>query len=114
MSKTIAVHEDVLEMLAGYAWPGNVRELENVVERAVTLNTTGVLTPSDFDEQLHQSQKLPTLFPRQLVSLEEIQRQYILHVLERLNGNMSRAAELLEIDRRTLYRMLERFGVKAG
>ena len=114
MSKTIAVHEDVLEMLAGYAWPGNVRELENVVERAVTLNTTGVLTPSDFDEQLHQSQKLPTLFPRELVSLEEIQRQYILHVLERLNGNMSRAAELLEIDRRTLYRMLERFGVKAG
>jgi len=114
MSKTIAVHEDVLEMLAGYAWPGNVRELENVVERAVTLNTTGVLTPSDFDEQLHQSQKLPTLFPRELVSLEEIQRQYILHVLDRLNGNMSRAAELLEIDRRTLYRMLERFGVKAG
>jgi len=110
MGKTIAVHEDVLEMLAGYAWPGNVRELENVVERAVTLNTTGVLTPSDFDEQLHQSQKLPTLFPRELVSLEEIQRQYVLHVIERLNGNMSRAADLLEIDRRTLYRMLERFG----
>jgi two-component system response regulator AtoC len=114
MGKTIAVHEDVLEMLAAYSWPGNVRELENVVERAVTLNTTGVLAPSDFAEEFHRSEKSPTLFPHELVSLEEIERQYILHVLDRLNGNMSRAAELLEIDRRTLYRMLERFGVKTG
>ncbi|HYR86571.1 MAG TPA: sigma-54 dependent transcriptional regulator [Terriglobia bacterium] len=114
MGKTIAVHDDVMEMLAAYSWPGNVRELENVVERAVTLNTTGVLAPSDFAEELHRSQKSPALFPHELVSLEEIERQYILHVLDRLNGNMSRAAELLEIDRRTLYRMLERFGVKTG
>lgn len=114
MGKTIAAHEDVMEMLAAYSWPGNVRELENVVERAVTLNTTGVLAPSDFAEELHRPQKSPALFPHELVSLEEIERQYILHVLDRLNGNMSRAAELLEIDRRTLYRMLERFGVKTG
>jgi len=114
MGKTIAAHENVMEMLAAYSWPGNVRELENVVERAVTLNTTGVLAPSDFAEELHRPQKSPALFPHELVSLEEIERQYILHVLDRLNGNMSRAAELLEIDRRTLYRMLERFGVKTG
>jgi two-component system response regulator AtoC len=114
MGKTIAVHQDVIEMLSGYGWPGNVRELENMVERAVTLNTTGVLTPSDFAGEVHGQQRPSSTFPRELVSLEEIERQYILHVLDRLNGNMSRAAELLGIDRRTLYRMLERFGVKTG
>jgi DNA-binding NtrC family response regulator len=114
MGKTIAVHENVVEMLAAYPWPGNVRELENVVERAVTLNTTGLLTPADFSEELHGQPKSAALFPLELVPLEEIERQYILHVIQGLNGNMSRAAEVLGIDRRTLYRMVERFGAKTG
>ncbi len=112
MAKTIAVQAEVLDMLSGYTWPGNVRELENVVERAITLNTTGMLAASDFAEQFHQSQKTTATFPRELVSLEEIDRQYILHVVQRCNGNMSRAAEVLQIDRRTLYRMVERFGMR--
>jgi DNA-binding NtrC family response regulator len=112
MGKTLAVHAEVLEMLSGYGWPGNVRELENVIERAITLNTTGMLTAADFAEQFHQNQKMSAVFPRELVSLEEIERQYILHVVQRCNGNMSRAAEVLQIDRRTLYRMVERFGVR--
>jgi transcriptional regulator with PAS, ATPase and Fis domain len=112
MGKTIAVHAEVLEMLSGYGWPGNVRELENVIERAITLNTTGMLTDADFAEQFQQNQKTSVAFPRELVSLEEIERQYILHVVQRCNGNMSRAAEVLQIYRRTLYRMEERFGVR--
>jgi transcriptional regulator with PAS, ATPase and Fis domain len=114
MGKTIAVHADVLDMLEAYAWPGNVRELENVVERAVTLNTTGILVTSDFAEHFHHTQKIAPMFPREIVSLDEIQRQYILFALQRLNGNMSRAAEMLGIDRRTLYRMVERFSAKTG
>jgi DNA-binding NtrC family response regulator len=114
MGKTIAVHEDVLDMLSGYRWPGNVRELENVVERAVTLNTTGLLTPSDFTEEFQRVPKGAAFFPEDLVALDEIERQYILYVIQRLNGNMSRAAEILGIDRRTLYRMVERFGAKTG
>jgi DNA-binding NtrC family response regulator len=110
MGKTIAVHAEVLEMLSGYSWPGNVRELENIVERAITLNTTGILTAADFSEHFRRDQKAAALFPQELVPLEEIERQYILHVLQRCNGNMSRTAELLQIDRRTLYRMVERFG----
>jgi DNA-binding NtrC family response regulator len=112
MGKTVAVHAEVLEMLAGYTWPGNVRELENVVERAITLNTTGMLTVADFADQFQQNQKTLAVFPRELVSLEEIERQYILYVVQRCNGNMSRAAEVLQIDRRTLYRMVERFGAR--
>jgi DNA-binding NtrC family response regulator len=108
MGKTIAVHAEVLEMLAGYNWPGNVRELENIVERAITLNTTGILTAADFTEHFRESKRTSIVFPRELLPLEEIERQYILHVVQRCNGNMTRAAEVLQIDRRTLYRMVER------
>jgi DNA-binding NtrC family response regulator len=110
MGKTIAVQGQVLQMLSGYGWPGNVRELENLVERAVTLNTTGMLTAADFADNFRDTEETAgTLFPRDLVSLEEIERQYIVHVIQRCDGNMSRAAEVLSIDRRTLYRMIERF-----
>jgi two-component system, NtrC family, response regulator AtoC len=109
MGKTIAVHADVLDVFSGYSWPGNVRELENIIERAITLNTSGVLSATDFAEHFRQTQKTSALFAQELVSLEEIERQYILHVVQRCNGNMSRAAEVLQIDRRTLYRMFERF-----
>jgi DNA-binding NtrC family response regulator len=109
MGKTIAVHAEVLDMLSGYGWPGNVRELENIVERAITLNTTGMLTAADFAEHLRQKQKATIAFPRELLPLEELEYQYIIHVIDRCNGNMTRAAEVLQIDRRTLYRMVERF-----
>jgi DNA-binding NtrC family response regulator len=109
MGKMLAVHAEVLHILSGYSWPGNVRELENLIERAITLNTTGVLTTADFVEHLQTAEKTSLLFPRELMPLEEIERQYILHVVQRCDGNMSRAAEVLHIDRRTLYRMLERF-----
>jgi DNA-binding NtrC family response regulator len=72
------------------------------------------LVPSDFAEHFQRTQKVGALFSREIVPLDEIERQYILYVLQRLNGNMSRAAEMLAIDRRTLYRMVERFGSRTG
>src|SRR5436190_387991 len=107
--RTIAVHGDVLDMLREYSWPGNVRELENMVERAVTLNTSGILTPADFAEQVKPFGTAQSEFSGELVSLEEMERRYSKHVIARCNGNMTRAAEVLQIDRRTLYRMLDRF-----
>ena len=65
-------------------------------------------------EELRRAPRGAALFPRELVPLDEIERQYIMHVLQRLNGNMTRAAEILEIDRRTLYRMVERFGARSS
>jgi len=108
--RRVAAHPDVVELLSSHVWPGNVRELENVVERAIALNTSGMLTPADFGDYLGSKNKAATTFPGALVSLEEIERQYISHVIDRCGGNMSRAAEVLQIDRRTLYRMMERFG----
>jgi transcriptional regulator with PAS, ATPase and Fis domain len=109
MNKKVAVHAEVLGMLSAYTWPGNVRELENIVERAITLNTTGVLAAADFTAHLRHAQKTSIIFPRELVSLDQVQHQYVQHVVQRCNGNMSRAAEVLQIDRRTLYRMVERY-----
>ena len=112
LGKTVAVQPEVLDTLSGYGWPGNVRELENVIERAVTLNSSGILTTADFRECVRQSEEIPTRFPKELVPLQEIEKQYVLHVIARCDGNMTKAAEVLQIDRRTLYRMLERFGVE--
>jgi two-component system, NtrC family, response regulator AtoC len=109
MGKTVAVHAEVMDILASYNWPGNVRELENIVERAITLNTTGMLAAADFAEHLRKSKRNTVVFPRELPPLDEIERQYILHVVQRCNGNMTRAAEVLGVDRRTLYRMVERY-----
>ena len=111
----MAVHPSVLEMLTQHDWPGNVRELENSVERAVALNTTGVLTPEDFAPELRREERRASTFPSELVPLSEIERQYVEHVIQRVGGNMSQAADVLGIDRRTLYRMRDRFkGVATG
>ena len=112
IGRRVAAHPEVVEMLSSHGWPGNVRELENMVERAIALNTSGMLTAADFGEYMTKKESRSAMFSGDLVSLEEIERQYIGHVIERCNGNMSRAAEVLQIDRRTLYRMMERFSSK--
>jgi DNA-binding NtrC family response regulator len=112
IGRRVAAHPEVVEMLSSHGWPGNVRELENMVERAIALNTSGMLTAADFGEYMSRKESRSALFSGDLVSLEEIERQYISHVIERCNGNMSRAAEVLRIDRRTLYRMMDRFQSK--
>jgi len=112
IGRRVAAHPEVVELLSSHGWPGNVRELENMVERAIALNTSGMLTAVDFKEYMTRKEPRSALFSGDLVSLEEIERQYISHVIDRCNGNMSRAAEVLQIDRRTLYRMMERFNPK--
>ncbi len=106
-----AISPEALALLSGYAWPGNVRELENAVERAVAL-AKGVVLPSDLPPEL-----LGTLSPRPATgliddrpTLAELERRYIELILAESGGNKKRAAERLGIDRRTLYRALERAG----
>ena len=105
-----------------YAWPGNVRELENVIERAITLNRNGRITPEDLPPRVGNTQEeqtsheqtgddLAALF-RGMPSLDEVERRYLLYVLEETGGNRSRAAEIIGISRRTIYRMAARFGIE--
>ena len=107
--KTLAVNPQVFSYLEDFAWPGNVRQLENVVERAVALNTSGVFDVEDLPEEI-QSVRRPAARrgDSQWLTLEQMEDRYIREVLEGTGGNISRAAEILGIDRRTLYRKLEK------
>jgi two-component system response regulator AtoC len=112
--------DDALAYLADYPWPGNVRELENAIERAVTLNSSGPIMPGDLPRKIFKphvqdpspnpADDIAPLFAG-LPSIEEMQRRYLLHVLDATGGNRKRAAEVLGINRRTLYRMAARFGI---
>jgi DNA-binding NtrC family response regulator len=113
-----AMSPEALKLLTGYAWPGNVRELENAIERAVAVAKGNVILPSDLPPEvgggpepgagaesgglLGEVGNRPTL--------AEVERRYIQLVLSEVGGNKKKAAEKLGIDRRTLYRALERGG----
>jgi transcriptional regulator of acetoin/glycerol metabolism len=91
-----------------------VRELENVVERAVALNTSGVFSLEDLPEEIRAARKTSTRHSSGAwMTLEQMEDAYIRQVLADTGGNMSRAAEILGIDRRTLYRKLEKTGEPA-
>jgi DNA-binding NtrC family response regulator len=103
---------EALASLAAYAWPGNVRELENVIQRLALSARGGVLDRDDLPAALREPARgLEQGLFDDLPSLDELQKRYLRHVLAVLKGNRSRAAEVLGIDRRTLYRMAERFGL---
>jgi two-component system response regulator HydG len=106
--------EDAARKLLDYDWPGNVRELQNCVERAVVLARMDHVTAADLPRRLQQHEPDVQVVavasqPELLLPLEEVERRYVLKALETLGGNKSLAAKVLEVDRRTLYRMLERW-----
>jgi DNA-binding NtrC family response regulator len=103
---------DALAMLTAYAWPGNVRELRNAIERAVTLAPGFEIRPSDLPERIQQAGQAAARIAdasRRHLPLRELERDYILEILRQVNGNKSRAAEILGLDRKTLYRKLEEY-----
>ncbi|MDP3038753.1 MAG: sigma-54 dependent transcriptional regulator [Deltaproteobacteria bacterium] len=106
------ISAEVLDLLLRYQWPGNVRELENVIERALTLSPHSLILPEDLPRRLRvePSEISATSLPSQ-VSLTELEKIYIKKVLEETGGNKKRAADILGIDRRTLYRMAARYGI---
>ncbi len=106
----VGVAPEAMAALERYPWPGNVRELENAIERALAVSKDGVLIPSDLPEEIAGGTRAPT--PANLIddrpTLAELERRYIELTLRETGGNKKRAAELLGIDRRTLYRTMER------
>jgi two-component system response regulator HydG len=106
-----AVSPAAAEKLVTYPWPGNVRELQNCIERAVALARFEEITIDDLPEKVQRPAPLPTRAdPDALLPLEELERQHVLRVLEAMGGNKALAARTLGLDRKTLYRKLERYG----
>ncbi|HWH75806.1 MAG TPA: sigma-54 dependent transcriptional regulator, partial [Candidatus Binatus sp.] len=115
------VSEKAMELLTSYSWPGNIRELENAIEQAVALSYQAVLVPEDLprDVREHESSRFPAsaaedgqfLFS-DTPSLEEVKKRYVLQVLKQTQGNVSATARILNVDRRSLYRMLARYKIE--
>jgi transcriptional regulator with PAS, ATPase and Fis domain len=103
------VSENALRVLLNYPWPGNVRELENVIQRAITLSQHEVITPEDLPTSLIQEaeEKVVDKALAKRYTLDQLEKEYIRRVLIEVGGNKSKAAEILGLDRKTLYRKLE-------
>ena len=119
--KMIATISDkAMDLLCSYSWPGNIRELENAIEQAVALSYQPVLTPEDLPRDVREQSTLPQrseASPKQNIladtpSMEEVKKRYVLHVLEQTQGNVSATARILNVDRRSLYRMLARYKIE--
>jgi two-component system response regulator HydG len=112
MGKSVTgISRPAAERLLGYNWPGNVRELRNVIERAVALTQHDHLVVDDLPAKICEYRARQVVIdgsdPSQLISLEELEHNYIQQVLEATGGNRSQAARILGLDRKTLYRKLK-------
>jgi DNA-binding NtrC family response regulator len=100
------ISKKALEVLSMYSWPGNVRELQNVVHRALFLSGTPVIDANDLPPDMLTGQKASGR------KLEDIEREHILKVYREVNNQKRKAAEILGVDPKTLYRKLSSYGIK--
>jgi two-component system, NtrC family, response regulator len=106
---TMTLNPEALNAIEAYPWPGNVRELENVLKRAVIMADSSMISGADIGIA-PGSGEATALNLRQV--RDEAERTAVLRVLGRVNGNLSKAAELLGVSRPTLYDLMHRFGLK--
>ncbi len=102
------ISREALAVLNRHDWPGNVRELEHALDHAVSFARQALIVPEDLPEAMSAPRS------SRLMSLEELERQHILYVLKSVQGSRQHAADVLGIDRKTLYRKLLRFGMAQG
>lgn len=103
-----------LDALSEYSWPGNVRELQNVVHRVLLLSKSDMIEYSDLPADLITGHRtsVGALNLTPLHRLEDVEREHILRVIKEAGGQRGKAAEILGIDQKTLYRKLLSYGVK--
>ncbi|HKY38401.1 MAG TPA: sigma-54 dependent transcriptional regulator [Polyangiaceae bacterium] len=112
--EVVGISEPAAERLLSYPWPGNIRELRNAIERGVALTQFDHIRVEDLPERIRRYEPRHVLVAgddlEELVSLEEVERRYILKVMQAAAGNKSLAAQTLGVSRRTLYRKLGEYG----
>jgi len=109
--KIKAVSNATIDYLEKYSWPGNIRELENLVKTAVVTVNKDVLWIEDLP--LYFSERKTTSWIDKMVSMAQMEKEYISYVLDKCNWNKSKAAKILEISRPKLHRMISRFSLKS-
>jgi two-component system response regulator HydG len=112
----VGISPGAAEKLVSYAWPGNVRELQNCIERAVALTRFEQLSVDDLPDKIRDYRRSHVLLasddPTELVPMEEVERRYVRRVMEAVAGNKTAAARILGMDRKRLYRMLDRLEIE--
>jgi transcriptional regulator with GAF, ATPase, and Fis domain len=109
----MALSAEVVDLCLKYPWPGNVRELRNAVERMVILARGSEISPSDLPTEISGTQNLRVPGAAGgLRTLADVEREHIDAVLTQVNGNKKKAAEVLGIDRSTLYAKLKQYGIE--
>lgn len=103
--KVTGITKPAMDILKGYSFPGNVRELENIIERAIILEKTAQITPESLPQSLTMFQ-IETREPGQVLTIDELNKDYAEKVLDMVGGNKSKAAEALGISRTSLWRLL--------
>jgi DNA-binding NtrC family response regulator len=120
--RAVRLASDAVAAMKRYSWPGNVRELKNVLERAIAFNDTGVIQADELDFGEDESEIRPSVpsETRQTVpvgagrALDDIEKEHIIRILKETKGNKKKAAEILGIERRTLYNKAKRLGIDFG
>ena len=118
--KVKAIAPETLELLEAYPWPGNVRELQNVIERAVVLAEGEMVTPAELPANLRLPQKVPAAMVADHLGLkkakrqwvEAFEREYLITLLKKHQGNISQAAKTAGVDRKTIHRLLKRYRIE--
>ncbi|UCF94160.1 MAG: sigma-54-dependent Fis family transcriptional regulator, partial [Desulfobacterales bacterium] len=115
------IHPGVIEAFRRYSWPGNIRELENLVERAYILETSSILMPESFPNELFQSGSLVgclpanssmTLAEARQHGIEDIERNYLKEVLARNKGKINESAQEAGITTRQLNKLMNKYGIR--
>jgi len=108
MAKSVAsISPEAMDVLVRYNWPGNVRELGNAIERAMVVGRPPSILPEDLPFRLSEKNNMP-----RSGSLAAVEKLHIAQVLAQNNWNISRSAEILEIDRVTLYNKIHRYNLR--
>ena len=111
VQQPLKITEEALKLLLEYHWPGNIRELENVLEYAALVADQGPIQPRHLPKQFHD--EVGSIFVGssvdELPPISEIERRYILRVMEATRGNKVKAAQILDINRATLHRKLQMY-----
>lgn len=104
--KIAGISEEAMEILMHYSFPGNVRELENIIERAIILEKSSVITPESLPRGIRVLE-IETIDPDRIKTVDELVKEYAEKVVKMLGGNRSKAAEFLGISRTSLWKILK-------
>ncbi len=110
----VVFSKNAMALLRGYSWPGNIREMQNIVERCIILRTHHIISSKDLQMLTGQAacSEVDPVIPDQGVSLEQVEKQYIVKALEKAGRNRSQAARLLKIPRHVLLYRMEKYNLK--